>query len=63
MLLPLIALFLHQFPSLENTTNSWICDSDYVENDVKIRYHGRIMVVSLENIEALHIEIIILTLN
>ena len=34
--------FLHQFSSLENTTKCWICDSDYVENDVKIRYHGRI---------------------
>ena len=37
----------------KNFTKCWICDNDYIENDVKVR----IIVVSMENIGALHIEI------
>ena len=43
----------------ENSTKCQICDNDYIDNDVKIRDHCRI----LENIKALRIEIIISTLN
>ena len=37
----------------KNFAKCWICDNDYIENDVKVR----IIVVSMENIGALHIEI------
>ena len=26
----------------KNSTNSWICDNDYIDNDVKVRYHCHI---------------------
>ena len=43
----------------ENSTKSWICDNVYVDCDVKLRHHCYIT----ENIETLHIEIVISTLN
>ena len=39
----------------ENSTKCWIYDNDYVDNDVKVGDHC----ISLENIEALRIEILI----
>ena len=39
----------------KNPTKRWICDNDYVDNDVNV--------ISLENIEALHTEIVISILN
>ena len=36
---------------------SWIYDNDYIDNDVKV------IVISLENIEALYIQIVISILN
>ena len=42
----------------KNSTKCWICDNDYVVNDVK-----EIIVISRENIEALYIEIVISILN
>ena len=41
--------------NFRNSTKCWICDDDFVDNDVKGRLH--------ENIEALHIEIVISILN
>ena len=41
----------------ENSTECWICDNDYVNNDVKVRDHCRITG------EALRIEIVISMLN
>ena len=38
------------------STKYWICDTDYVNNDVKVRDHCH--VITLENIDALHIEVI-----
>ena len=37
--------------NFKNSTKWWICDNDYIDNEVKVK--------SLENIEALHIEIVI----
>ena len=37
----------------ESFTKCWICKNDYIDGDVKVRDHF----ISLENIEALHIEI------
>ena len=37
------------------STKCWICDNVYVDGDVKVRDHYHI----LENIEALHIEVVI----
>ena len=36
-----------------------ICDNDYTDNDVKVK----IIAIILENMEALHIEIVILILK
>ena len=44
---------------LKNSSKCWICDNDYIDNDVKIRDHCHI----LKNIETLHIEIVISILN
>ena len=41
----------------KNSSKYWICDSDNVDNDVKVRDQIE------ENIEALHIEIVISILN
>ena len=41
----------------ENSTKFWICDHVYAEGDVKI------IVMSLKNIQALHRETVIPTLN
>ena len=41
----------------KNSSTCWICDSDNVDNDVKVRDQIE------ENIEALHIEIVISILN
>ena len=46
----------------KNSIKCWICDNDYVDNDVKVRDHCHIT-GSLENIEALYIEIVISILN
>ena len=43
----------------ENSTKCWICENDYAYNDVKVI---AIIVISLENIEAQQIEIVISTL-
>ena len=42
-----------------NSTKCWICYNDYVDKDVKVK----IVVISLENIKALHIEFVISILN
>ena len=41
----------------ENSTKYWICDNDYINNDVKVRDHYH------NTIEVLHIEIVISMLN
>ena len=41
----------------KNSSKCWICDRDNVDNDVKVRDQIE------ENIEALHIEIVISILN
>ena len=46
------------YGDFENFTKCWICDNVYVDADVKV-----IIVISLENIEAMHMEIIITRLN
>ena len=43
----------------ENSCKCWICNSDYVDGDAKVT----IIVLLLENIEALHIEFITSRLN
>ena len=43
----------------KNSTKGWICDNDYIDNYIKVK----IIVISLENIEALHREIVISILN
>ena len=43
--------------NVKNSTKCWICDNDYIDNHVK----EEIIAISLENIEALHIEIVITT--
>ena len=43
----------------KNSTKCWICDNDYIDNYIKVK----IIVISLENIEALHREIVISILN
>ena len=42
-----------------NSAKCWICYNNYVDKDIKVK----IVVISLENIEALHIELAISTLN
>ena len=42
----------------ENSTKSWICDNDYIDDDVKVRDHCHI-----RGIEVLGIEIVIPILN
>ena len=39
--------------NFKNSTKCWICDNDYVGNDVKL----------MKNVEALHIDIVISILN
>ena len=48
-----------QNEDFENCTKCWICDNDYAYNDVKVIV---VIVISWENIEAQHIEIVISTL-
>ena len=43
--------------NFKNSTKYWICDNDYIDDDAKVR--ERIIVLLLENIEALRIEIVI----
>ena len=43
-----------------DSTNCWICDNDYVDDNVKVRDDCNI---TGKYIEALHMEIIILILN
>ena len=43
----------------KNSIKFWICNNDYAHNDVKVRDHYHIT----GKIEALHIEIVISTLN
>ena len=43
----------------ENSTKCWICDNDYIDNDVKVTDHCHIN----GNIEVVHIEIVISMLN
>ena len=45
--------------NFKNCNKCWICDNNYIYNDAKVE----IIVISLENIEAMHIEIVILILN
>ena len=44
----------------KNYTKCWICDNDYIDNDIRVKIAGKL---SLENIAALHIEIVISILN
>ena len=44
---------------LKNCAKCWICDNDYVDNNIKVRDHCHIT----DNIEVLHIEIVISILN
>ena len=44
----------------ENSTKYWICDNDYIDADIKIRYCH---IIPPENIEVLYIEIVISMLN
>ena len=46
--------------NFKNYTKYWICDNDYIDNDIRVRIAGKL---SLENIAALHIEIVISILN
>ena len=46
--------------NFKNYTKCWICDNDYIDNDIRVRIAGKL---SLENIAALHIEIVISILN
>ena len=41
--------------NFKNSTKCWICDNDYIDNDVKVRDHF----ISLENIDDMHIKIVI----
>ena len=43
----------------ENSTKCWICDNAYFDGDSELRF----TVISLENIEVLHIEVLISMLN
>ena len=43
----------------ENSTKCLICDNVYLDGDVQVRVH----VMSLKNIEALHIEIVVSMLD
>ena len=45
--------------NFENSTKCWICDNDYVDNDVKVRDHC----YTTGKYEALRIEIVISVLN
>ena len=47
------------YEDFENSIKCWICDSVYVNGDVKVRDN----VISLENIEVQHIKIVISLLN
>ena len=44
--------------NFKNSTKCWICDNDYVDNDVKVRDHCHVT-----GVEVLHIEIAISILN
>ena len=44
---------------IENSSKCWNCDNFYVDGDVNVR----VIVISMENMEALHIEIVILRLK
>ena len=44
--------------NFKKLTKCWICDNDYIDSDVKV-----VIVISLENIEVLHIKIVISMLN
>ena len=47
-----------------NSTKRWICDNDYIDNDVKVRDHYLITGTDhYLNVEVLHIEIVISMLN
>ena len=46
--------------NFKNSSKCWICDNDYIDNDV---ISIDIIVILLEKIEALHIEIVISILN
>ena len=46
--------------NFKNSSKCWICDNDYIDNDV---IAIDIIVILLEKIEALHIEIVISILN
>ena len=41
--------------NFKNSTKCWTCDNDYIDNDVKVRDHF----ISLENIDDVHIKIVI----
>ena len=43
----------------KNCAKCWICDNDYVDNNIKVRDHCHIT----DNIELLHIEIVTSILN
>ena len=43
----------------KNSDKCWICDNNYVDIDIKVRDHCHIT----DNIEVLHIEIVISILN
>ena len=45
--------------NFKNCTKYWICDNDYVDNVVKVRDDFHV----LENMEILHIELLISILN
>ena len=44
-------------------TKCWICNNDYVDTDVKVRYHCHENPENLENPEVLRIETVISMLN
>ena len=43
----------------KNCAKCWICDNGYVDNNIKVRDHCH----TTDNIEVLHIEIVISILN
>ena len=40
--------------NFNNSTKGWICDNNYIDNDVEVRDHCHIK----ENMEALHMQIV-----
>ena len=49
--------------NFKNYTKCWICDNDYIDNDIRVRIAGKLSLENIANIAALYIEIVISILN